>query len=271
MFPEVNYHANDSTEVIPTIERIIRMARQENNPVGYFASLYRLTSIQILGAVDKGLFKDNERMARMDTLFANRYFAALSAFSRKEPVTWAWRAAFEGCTNNHFTVLQHLFLGMNAHIHLDLPIAAAQAADGDALHDLKEDFNQINTILESLFHITEHDLAKCWHPLKHFLRLGERAGNLVLAFEMQKERKQAWHQAEHIHKRKGKVRESYIAKLDQKVYKLALRVFRPGILFNPLLHIMRHQELGSVAEKIQDFHNNVGELPHLEEQAMSFT
>ena len=270
MFAQEYFHAENPDQVIPTLERVIRLARTQNNPVGYFASLYRLTSIEILDAVDRGIFENNVRMARMDMIFANRYFDALNAYAVQKPLTWAWRAAFEGCANNHFTVLQHLFLGMNAHIHLDLPIAAAEAANDDPLHLLQGDFEQINAILGSLFHITEHDLAACWRPLKHFLRFGEKATNLFLAFEMGKETRRAWREAGHIHKRRGEVREKYIAKLDQKVYKLALKVYRPGVVFNPLLHIMRHHELGSVGEKIQEFHNSVGELPHMQHQTMSF-
>src|SRR5690606_41399624 len=44
-------------------------------------------------------------------------------------------------------VLQHLLLGMNAHINLDLGIAAAETAPGTALPALKRDFDEITTLL----------------------------------------------------------------------------------------------------------------------------
>jgi pyrroline-5-carboxylate reductase len=43
-------------------------------------------------------------------------------------------------------VLQHLLLGMNAHINLDLPIAAV-AAGGDQLATLRRDYDHLNVIL----------------------------------------------------------------------------------------------------------------------------
>lgn len=44
-------------------------------------------------------------------------------------------------------ILQHLLLGINAHINLDLGIAAAQTSPGDDLPDLRNDFVEINRVL----------------------------------------------------------------------------------------------------------------------------
>ena len=46
--------------------------------------------------------------------------------------------------------MQHLLMGMNAHINLDLGIAASEVAGGNSIHDLKSDFMKVNDILAGL-------------------------------------------------------------------------------------------------------------------------
>ena len=47
-------------------------------------------------------------------------------------------------------ILQHVLVGMNAHINYDLPLAVIAAANGDKIADLEQDFNAINDILADL-------------------------------------------------------------------------------------------------------------------------
>ena len=44
-------------------------------------------------------------------------------------------------------ILQHLLLGINAHINLDLGIAAVETSPGNQLAPLKNDFDMINKLL----------------------------------------------------------------------------------------------------------------------------
>src|SRR3712207_8653052 len=53
-------------------------------------------------------------------------------------------------------VVQHLILGMNAHINLDLGVAAATVAPTpEELQSLKPDFMTINALLGRLFAVVE--------------------------------------------------------------------------------------------------------------------
>ena len=238
------WQADDCHEVVPLLEQVVARSRTQNDPVGYFAMLYRLTTLKIVGAVDQGRFADNARMAEMDKNFANRYLDAVSAHFDEWEATAVWQASFTGAANPKLTVIQHLFLGMNAHINLDLAVAAAETCPGDAIHGFAGDFAKINAILDSLFDIVEHDEAKVWHPLRILLPMGEKIGNLLLAFAMKDERKSAWDRA--------------IEELDRRYATLAQDILTPDPLFRPILDEVRDQERGTVAQKIEDFDNRVG-------------
>jgi hypothetical protein len=254
---EILWQAGDCHEVVPLLEQVVARSRAENDPVGYFAMLYRLTTLKIVRAVDEGRFEDNGRMAEMDKNFANRYLHAVSERFNQGRATAVWEASFLGAGNPQLTVLQHLFLGMNAHINLDLAVAAAETCPGESIHAFAGDFAQINAILDSLFDIVEHDVAKVWHPLRILLPMGEKITNLLLAFAMEDERRAAWDRAVELALLDPVDRSARIHELDQRYAKLAHGILDPEPVLRPLLAEIRGKERGSVAEKIEDFDNRL--------------
>ncbi|MCG8460824.1 MAG: DUF5995 family protein [Holophagales bacterium] len=253
-FLEGDFRVDDCHLVVGQLDRIVERCRAENDPVGYFAMLYRLTTQKIVRSVDEERFEDNDRMAEMDKNFANRYFDAVSAHFGGGAASAVWQVSFQAAARDEPTVLQHLFLGMNAHIHLDLAAAAAETCPGEAIHDFERDFAEINSILESLFSLVEHDIAKIWHPLRILLPMGERLGNLMLAFAMETERRGAWSRAVELALLEPEARERRIEALDQHFAALGQGILDPGPVLQPLLDEIRREEQGTVAEKIEDFY-----------------
>jgi hypothetical protein len=93
------------------------------------------------------------------------------------------------------SVLQHLILGMNAHINLDLGIAAAEVAPGDAIFDLEADFNRINDVLASLLPVVEAQVRQLSPTLDDLTELADRLDNLddrAGNFSIEKARDGAW-------------------------------------------------------------------------------
>jgi hypothetical protein len=105
--------------------------------------------VAIYEAIQRGDFKDPKRMVKFQLVFAHRYFTALNAYNDhlgfKMP-THVWKQSFETNALNEPIVFQHLLTGLNAHMNLDLGIAAATAGRGD-MASLRTDFNLVNTIL----------------------------------------------------------------------------------------------------------------------------
>ena len=134
-------------EVLSKLDEIIAESIAKQNPLGYFPALYRKVTQSVKDHIAEGYFDDNERMEHLDVIFANRYLDAYEEFTQYGTCTESWKLAFEGGKNEKLIVLQHLFLGMNAHINLDLGIAAAEVCPGDKIESLRGDFFKINIVL----------------------------------------------------------------------------------------------------------------------------
>ena len=87
--------------------------------------MYRRVTAEVKRRIEAGEFDDGPRMERFDVLFARRYLDAWAQHERGEVPTGVWALAFAAGERWRPVVLQHLLLGMNAHINLDLGIVAA--------------------------------------------------------------------------------------------------------------------------------------------------
>jgi hypothetical protein len=89
-----------------------------------FLGCYQLMTRNMLDAIDAGRFQDDVWVARLLHCFADYYFAALDRFEQNSPDTPAvWQLAFNATRDEDVTTLQHLLLGVNAHINFDLIFA----------------------------------------------------------------------------------------------------------------------------------------------------
>src|SRR6202008_4811607 len=95
---------------------------------GYFAALYYKVTSRVRDGIHNGEFEDGARMEKLDVLFASRYLDAYTKWRNGQQPSLSWQTAFESTKRSSVLVLQHLLLGMNAHINLDLGIAAAEVA-----------------------------------------------------------------------------------------------------------------------------------------------
>ena len=86
-----------------------------------FLGCYRLMTNNMLDAIEAGRFHDGVWVSQLLERFANYYFAALDRFEQDEPNTPpVWKLAFDATRDEEVMTLQHLLLGVNAHINFDL-------------------------------------------------------------------------------------------------------------------------------------------------------
>lgn len=137
-------------DVILVLDSIVRDSIRTQSRAGYFAVLYKRMTMAVNEGITRGRFEDGPRMEALVIIFAQRYLAAFHAFKKEEECSSSWQAALTGCSERSLIVLQHLMLGINTHINLDLAIAAAAVAPGESIHALKTDFNRINLLIASL-------------------------------------------------------------------------------------------------------------------------
>lgn len=238
-------------EVIVILGNIIIESQQNNNPAGYFAALYRKVTIKVKEGIATGFFDDGTRMEKLDVVFAKRYMNAYFSYQKGETITQSWQRAFDLSTQYRPIVLQHLLMGINAHINLDLGIAAAEISRGKNITDLENDFNRINEILSSLVHEVEDNLSVVWPALKYILKWAGKIDDYLVDFSMKLARDGAWTFANQFSQVPENETKSVIATRDQKVADIDRVILKPGIIATFVLLLIRITERGSTAEKIQ--------------------
>ena len=189
-------------------------------------------------------------MECFDVIFANRYFDAFEQYQSNEVPTRSWQLAFDTSKRLWPIVLQHLLLGMNAHINLDLGIAAAKTSPKDAILDLKEDFNKINDILASLVDEVERKLGHIWPILKLLDHIGGRTDETLINFSMERARDQAWNLAMDLAPLEQSDQMSKIASLDKDIVIIARKILNPGLIASATAKIIRLGERGSTPQII---------------------
>lgn len=243
------------SKVILVLERIVKECEEQQNPRGYFAVLYLKVTKAVKEGIENKVFQDNERMEQLDVVFASRYIDAYYLSKTKKPITESWTAAFKLDKLYWPIVLQHLLIGMNAHINLDLGIAAAEVMKGKNIEDLHDDFNHINTILASLVSDVEKDLSEIWPTLSKILKLTKKVDNFLVNFSMTLARDGAWKFAQYLSKADPNSWHTAIKNRDLKVAKKAQIITKPGKLVSFIFAIVRIGEKGNVLDKIQDLKN----------------
>ncbi len=241
--------------VISALEEIILDAKQNNSTHGYFAVLYQNVTKKVKKGIADGLFEDGPRMEKLDVVFAKRYLEAYHAYQKDEPLTDSWKRAFDLSTDLSIIVLQHLLLGINAHINLDLGIAAAEISKGQNLDSLQNDFNKINDILSSMVHRVQNNLTYIWPPLKWLLKKTGQLDNLLVDFSMKIARDGAWAAAGEVHNKSDEELTLLIQERDLKVAKKVKVIVHPSWFVKMILWSIRIGEKGTVAEKIDRLKN----------------
>jgi len=157
-------------EVIAQLEKIIIYCEINNNCAGYFAVLYHKVTCKVKEGINNKDFEDGVRMEHLDVTFVCRYLDAFYSWIAGKQITNSWQVAFDTVSENTSLVIQHLLLGMNAHINLDLGIATVLVMHGFSIDDIHNDFNTINSILASMIDNIENCLIKV-NPLMKLLDL----------------------------------------------------------------------------------------------------
>lgn len=247
---DIEMKAQSIDQVICHLDAIIQEAKESSSPLGYFPALYRKVTIEVQKGINEGHFDDGERMEKLDIIFANRYLSAFTQYKNGQKPTQSWQLAFEAAEHWRPTVLQHLFLGMTAHIDLDLGIAAAQTVQGQELTSIRRDFNKINQILNSLLNEVQLDLAEVWPLLKFFDLAAGDLDETFSRFGIEIARSRAWNVAQDIASQPPSKIEDRIHELDQETYQLGKMILAPGKMLQAILLIIRVGEIGSIPKTI---------------------
>ena len=128
-----------------------------------FAALYTNTTKEVRKGIAEGRFDDDVYASDLLTEFAELYRAGFVGYVDHQPIAGAWQVAFDAAKKSDdahtpgsprpddILSLQHVALGVNAHVNHDLAHAVATVTlEGGPLSSRKHDYNVVRSILEEI-------------------------------------------------------------------------------------------------------------------------
>ena len=187
-------------------------------------------------------------MERFVSLFAGRYLDAVEAWRVGSPCTESWRAAFRASQEWRSIILQHLLLGINAHINLDLGVTVAGLGVGGSIEAVRADFDAVNDVLGQLVDCCQGTLDQVspWMGLAD--RVGGPGDETLIRFSLIAARRQAWSVATRLTELSGAERDQAIRGVDARTALVAGAIAHPGLPASAVLLAVRARERAKPAE-----------------------
>ena len=237
-------------DIVVDLSKIVDWARENKSRIGYFAAMYRKVTLAIKAAIEAGEFENAERMSRLDVVFAQRYIDACAEYTSGVQPTDSWQVSFGGTGRRRPIIMQHLVTGMNAHINLDLGIAAASVAPGAEFAGLERDFETINDILGRLVDGFAYDIAEVSPWIGVLDRIGGRTDNALVNFSIQVARVEAWNLGSQLAPLPKSEWKPIVAARDEWTSSFGDFLLHPGWLLSIGLYSIRIRESNDVLRVI---------------------
>lgn len=238
-------------DVLAQLDAIIDRCIAEGDRLGYFAVLYRKVTARVKDGLAEDLFDDPARMERLDVRFAQRYLDAVAAHAAGQPATASWRLTFDAAPRWRPLLLQHLLVGINAHINLDLGIAAVETSAGDELPGLRRDYDRINGVLAAMIASVQDDLRQVSPWMGVLDAFGARTQTELVRFSIITARTGAWGFAQQLAATPADGWERVVDDRDRAVARVGRMVLHPGTWASTGLLIARLRESDDVAANLR--------------------
>ena len=233
------------------LEELVDRCAASGDRIGYFAAMYVAVTETIRQRAADGRFEDAPRMEQFVSGFARRFLDAEEAWRNGAPCSESWEAAFRAARRWRPIVLQHLLLGANAHINLDLGVTASGLGDGGSIDAVRADFDAVQDVLGELVDGCQAALGTVSPWLGLADRIGGAGDETLIRFSLAAARRQAWSVAVRLSSLSGAERDQAIAAVDASTVRIARVVEHPGILASALLLVVRIRERANPGKIMQ--------------------
>jgi len=222
-----------------TTEQLRTIALEAPDASGHFPAMYARVTKAVDESIGAKRFADGNGMATFARNFAGRY---LTPSSGQPPIPGCWKAAWDVSGDRGLLIVQHLLLGVNAHVNHDLPQVVVDLADErGGLDAMRSDFDAINRILAATQPEVMHDLGLTSRWVNIASGLG---GGRLFDFSLVVARRQAWRSAVRLYAMDPADRPADVAELDELVRVLAYLVAHPNTPARWTTPILRRLEDG---------------------------
>jgi hypothetical protein len=224
-----------------TSSELRAVAAAATDAAGFFPALYSRVTAEVAVGIEEGRFEDGERMEHLAVTFAGYYLRAERGHhGGGAAVPRCWRASWDVATDVDLVIVQHLLLGINAHVNHDLAQAVVEVAPAHGgVARVRADFDAVNDVLAGSLVNIMGDLGRV---SRWTARAATWGGGRVFNFSLRAARDQAWCAAEQLDGLDEVGRRVYVSELDRLVSVVAYTITRPPLPFGPLLRLARRGE-----------------------------
>lgn len=158
------FRVSSGVEVLVTLRALESFYTRSGDRRAIFCSAYVEMTAAILAHQGRAFFLDDAWMDRLTVAFARRYFEALVLWDRGQrgALPEVWRRAFEAPPE--LPVLNHLLLGMTAHILRDLPLALAEVLPREHREPCRRDFLELIHVVHEAIDPIQDRVATRYAP-----------------------------------------------------------------------------------------------------------
>lgn len=166
-----------------------------------FLQCYGLMTSGMIDGIGAGRFQDGAWVRALLGRFADYYFDALALYDRDAAGTPAiWRLTFDRSRHDRLHVLQHIMLGVNAHINYDLVLTLHEillpewSGMGAADRQLRlADHETVNQVIAETIDTVQDDVIERHSPMMDLVdKLMGRMDEWLLAELIRGWRKEVW-------------------------------------------------------------------------------
>ncbi len=236
---------------IGALEGIVDGCAADGDRIGYFAAMYLAVTDTVRHASRRG----GVRRPGGDGALRHRLRQSLPRrrhrLAGRQACSKSWVVAFEAAARWRPIILQHLLLGINAHINLDLGVAACTVAEGRPLDAVRADFDAVNDVLGQLIDGCQGALDEVSPWLSLADKIGGRGDETLIRFSLVAARRQAWSVAQRLSGLTGSDRDRAIASVDREAALVGHVVEHPGIAASVMLLPIRARERAQPKEVMQ--------------------
>lgn len=251
-------------ECIEMLDEIIADAVADHSYLAVFPAMYRAVTTEVSRANATGFFEDADRLEHLMSTFAGLYFDAVEAHRSGASAPRCWDLAFTVAeSRRRRSIMQHLLLGMNAHINLDLGIAAAAIVGPHDLPALYGDYLRVNEVLFTLVDQLQGGLNEVSPWMGLLDRLGLGIDETFMKLGLRTCRDRAWRFAEHLVGEGEAAKGEMVAARDADVRRLGRLVSNRFSVFDAVSVVVKSREVSDVAAIVAAFARQEVDLDHV--------
>ncbi|MCI4669495.1 MAG: DUF5995 family protein [Bacteroidia bacterium] len=222
-------------DIVNRMDSLAKEWENLNDNRAIFLRCYCMMTQNMVVALDAKRFQDEEWVRHMLGRFAEYYFDALACFDCGEEVPNAWKYVHEAAEQEDLHVLQHLFLGVNAHINYDLVLTLYEILRPEwyMLPDSKrenryKDHLLVNTIIAETIDKVQDEVVEKHAPGMDIIdKLMGRLDEKLIAGMISNWRKSVWkHTLQLLESKGGESVQAQILEIEEDVMKKARWIVR---------------------------------------------